>query len=142
MDIDLIIVSEENQSIDVSTQVNVMATHAERHQGVNAEQLAKVWIISNEEAKRTLEVTQKGSVRKPDSKLAKHYSTNDRMIRYKHFNDYFYMDTLKATGKVGKSSRGNIYCQFFVTDQGFLYVVLMKARLEVILAVKQFAKEI
>ena len=52
------------------------------------------------------------------------------------------MDTLKATEKGGKSTRGNIYCQLFVTDRGFLYVVPMKSRSEVILAVKQFAKEI
>ena len=52
------------------------------------------------------------------------------------------MDTLKATDKGGKSTRGNVYCQLFVTDKGFLYVVPMKARSEVILAVKQFAKAI
>ena len=135
-------VTEENQSISISNQVNVIATHAERYQGVNAEHLAKVWRISNEEAERTLNVTRQRSVRTPDSKLAKNYGTNARMIRYRHFNDYFYMDTLKATDKGSKSSRGNIYCQLFITDQGFLYVVPMKARSEVILAVKKFAKEI
>ena len=121
---------------------NVMAAHAVRSQGVNSEHLAKVWRISNEEAERTLEVTRQGSVHTPDSKLAKNYGTNDRMIRYKHFNEYFYMDTLKATEKGGKSTWGNLYCQLFVTDRGFLYVVPMKSRSEVILAVKQFAKDI
>ena len=35
------------------TNVEVMATHAEHHQGVNAEHLAKVWRITNEEADQT-----------------------------------------------------------------------------------------
>ena len=52
------------------------------------------------------------------------------------------MDILKATDKGGKSTRGNVYCQLFVTDRAFLYVAPMKTRSEVILTVKQVAKEI
>ena len=49
-------------------------------------------------------------MRTPDSKLAKNYGTNDRMLWDKHFNEYFFMDTLKATGKSGESTRSNVYC--------------------------------
>ena len=52
------------------------------------------------------------------------------------------MDTLFATKKGGKSSRGNICCQLFVTDKGFLHAFPMKRKSEVYMAVKMFAKEI
>jgi hypothetical protein len=57
-------------------------------------------------------------------------------------SDYSYMDTFFATKKGGKSSRGNTCYQLFVTDKGFVYVVTMKRKGEVLLAMKQFAKEI
>ena len=52
------------------------------------------------------------------------------------------MDTLFATKKGGKSSRGNTCCQLFITDKGFLHVVPMKRKSEVYMAVKMFTKEI
>jgi hypothetical protein len=64
------------------------------------------------------------------------------MLRYKRVRDYFYMDTFFATKKGGKSSRGHRCCQLFVTDKGFVYVVPMTRKGKVLLAIKQFAKEI
>jgi hypothetical protein len=64
------------------------------------------------------------------------------MLRYKRIHEYFFTDTCFATKKAGKSSRGHSCCQLFVTDKGFVYVVLMKSKAEVLQAVKQFAKEI
>ena len=52
------------------------------------------------------------------------------------------MDTLFATSKAGKSSRGNKCAQLFVTDKGFVYVVPMKSESQVLHAIKQFAKTI
>ena len=52
------------------------------------------------------------------------------------------MDTFFATKKGGQSSRGHTCCQLFVTDKGFIYVVPMKKKSEVLLAIKQFAMEI
>ena len=52
------------------------------------------------------------------------------------------MDTLFAAANSGKSTRGHTYMQLFVTDKGFVYVVLMSSKNEVPLALKQFAKEI
>ena len=51
------------------------------------------------------------------------------------------MDTFFATKKGGQSSRGHTCCQLFVTDKGFIYVVPMKKKSEVLLAIKQFARE-
>ena len=63
------------------------------------------------------------------------------MLRYKWVSEYFF-DTFFATKKSGKSSRGHTFCQFLVTNKGFIYVVPMQTKSEVLQAVKQFAKEI
>ena len=52
------------------------------------------------------------------------------------------MDTLFAIKKGGQSSRGHTCCQLFVTDKGFTYVLPMKIKSEVLLVIKQFAKEV
>ena len=52
------------------------------------------------------------------------------------------MDTLFATKKSKKSSRGHTCAQLFVTDKGFVYVVPMTKESEVLQALKQFAKAI
>ena len=52
------------------------------------------------------------------------------------------MDTFFATKKGGRSSSGHTLCQLFVTDKGFIYVVPMRRKPEVLQAIKQFAKEI
>ena len=52
------------------------------------------------------------------------------------------MNTFFATSKVGKSSRGHTCVQLFVTDKGFVYVVPMKKKREVLQALKQFAREV
>ena len=52
------------------------------------------------------------------------------------------MDTFFATKKGGRSSQGHTCCQLFVMDKGFLYIIPMQRKLEVLQAIKQFAKEI
>ena len=78
----------------------------------------------------------------PTTGLSQNYATHDRMLRYHRIEDHFFMDTLFATKKGGKSSCGNTCCQLFVTDKGFLHVVPMKRKSEVLMAVKMFAEEI
>jgi hypothetical protein len=51
------------------------------------------------------------------------------------------MDTFHVT-KAATSSRKNKHMQLFVLDTGFMYVVPMKSKTEIVQAVKQFAKEI
>jgi hypothetical protein len=114
----------------------VSAAHAKRHGGVDAGHLSKVWRIDVESAERTLGVTTQQSQRTDNPKLSRNYGTNDRMLRYKRIHEYFFMDTFFATKKAGKSSRGHSCCQLFVTDKGFVYVVPMKSKSEVLQAVK------
>ena len=87
-------------------------------------------------------MTTQTSVRTEDPTLSRNYGTNDCMLQYKHIQDYFFMDTFFATKKGGRSSRGHTCCQLFVMDKEFLYIVPMQRKLEVLQAIKQFAKEI
>ena len=64
------------------------------------------------------------------------------MLRYKGIKEFFSTDTFFANKKGGQSSRGHTCCQRFVADRGFIYVVPMKRKSEVLLAIKQFAKEV
>ena len=49
------------------------------------------------------------------------------------------MDTFFSTKKGGRFSRGHT---LFITDKGFLYVMPMRKKSEVLQVIKQFAKEI
>ena len=104
--------------------VDVGAIHAERPGGVNAKHLAKVWRINLETAERTLEMTSQRRKIDGDSTLSKNMSTNDRMLRYRRINSFFFTDTLFATKKA-KSTWKNTCMQLFVSDKGFVYVVPM-----------------
>jgi hypothetical protein len=50
--------------------------------GVTPKYLSKVWRISFEDTKRTIDVTSQLSVTPKDPILANNYGTNDRMLRY------------------------------------------------------------
>ena len=127
--------------LDLDSYMASSATAGKANQ-VDPAHLSKIWRISHEDAKRTIEVTTQNSVRTQDPTLSRNYGTNDRMLRYKRINTHFFMDTFFATKKGGRSSRGHTCCQLFVTDKGFVYVVPMRRRSDVLDAVKQFAKEI
>ena len=123
---------------------NLMASTEQvgKPRGVDPKHLSRTWRISHEHAKNSIDVTTQASIRKLNPVLSRDYSTNDRMLRYKRIKDFFFMDTFFATKKGGQSSRGHTCCQLFVTDKGFIYVVPMKRKPEVLLAIKQFAKEV
>ena len=79
-------------------------TNASRPHGVTPEHLSKVWCISTEDARRTIETTTQTSVQTQDPTLSCNYGTNDRMLRYQCIQDYFFMDTFFAMKKGGRSS--------------------------------------
>ena len=122
---------------------NLMASTAQAGQsrGVDPKHLSKIWRISHEDAQRTIDVTTQMSIQTDDPVLSRNYSTNDRILRYKRIKDLLFMDTFFATKKGGQLSRGHTCCQLFVTDKGFIYVVPMNRKSEVLLAIKQFEKE-
>ena len=130
-----------NGDIDLN-EIMISATYAGKSKGVDAAHLSKIWQIDLKTAERTLNITSQNSKRADDPTLSRNYGTHDWMLWYKRINEYFFMDTFFATKKAGKSSRGNTCCQLFVTDKGYVYVVPMKSKIEVLQAAKQFAKEI
>jgi hypothetical protein len=136
--------SEEDQWHDMEDVIDsaMASATAGFASGVNPKHLSKIWRISHEDAERTIDNTTHLLQRTANPELSRNYRTNDRMLRYKRIRDYFYMDTFFATKKGGKSSMGHSCCQLFVTDKGFVYVVPMKRRGKVLLAMKQFANEI
>jgi hypothetical protein len=116
-------------------EVMLSAAHAGKSKGVDAAHLSKIWRIDLLKAsERTLKITSQKSKRTDDPTLSQNYGSNDRMLRYKHIDECFFMDTFFATKKAGKSSRSNTCCQLFVTD--------MKSKIEVQAVKQQFAKEI
>jgi hypothetical protein len=123
-------------------EILLSATQAGKSKGIDATHLSKIWRIDRKTAERTLEVTSQSSKRVDNPTLSRNYGTNDRMLRYKRISEYFFMDTFFATKKAGKSTRNNTCCQLFVTDKGFVYVVPLKSKANVLDAVKQFAKEV
>jgi len=123
--------------------IMISAAHAGKSKGVDPAHLSKIWKIDLKTAERTLDVVSQNNKRTNDPKLSRrNYGTNDRMLQYRRVTEYFFMDTFFATKKAGKSSRGHTCCQLFVTHKGFVYVIPMKSKAEVLQAVKQFAKEI
>eukprot|EP00956_Cyclotella_meneghiniana_P022884 scaffold43789_cov35-Cyclotella_meneghiniana.AAC.2 len=115
------------------------AAHAEIPKGVTKEMLAKVWRISEDEARRTLEVTTQLNRQDAGSSIAQRASTNDRMLRYRRLKSCFFMDTFFASVK---SARGFTCMQIFVSDKGYVKVYGMKSVTEIPQAVKLFAKEV
>jgi hypothetical protein len=87
--------------------------------GETPEYLSKVWRISFEDAKRTIEVTSQLSVTPNDPILAKNYGIKGRMLRYKRIKQFFFMDTFYAAKHGGKSSRGHTCCQGFSKAEWF-----------------------
>ena len=118
------------------------SVHGGPEVGVDARHLSKVWRISYEDAKRTIDATTQHGMHTPNPVMNQNYTMNDRMLRYRRITQYFFMDTFFATKKGSTSSRGNTCCQLFVTDKGFIYVVPMKRKSEALAALKHFAKEV
>ena len=56
------------------------STNASRPRGVTPEHLSKIWRISQEDARRTINTTTQTFVHKQDPTLSHNYGTNDRML--------------------------------------------------------------
>mmetsp|Transcript_16997 Transcript_16997/g.20759 ORF Transcript_16997/g.20759 Transcript_16997/m.20759 type:complete len:148 (-) Transcript_16997:1002-1445(-) len=88
--------------------------------GISANKVAKVWQISEMEARRTLDFTYQRCKYDSDYKLSSNLPTNDHMLRY----------------------RSKTCMHLFVSRIGFVFVVPMKTKGEFFKALKLFAKEI
>ena len=116
--------------------------HTGKSAGVSPEDLAKIFRIDLQRARRTIDATTQHIKRSKDPTLSRRYSTNDRALRYRHVKEMFFMDTFFATGKAGKTTRGHTCMQIFVTDKGFVYVVPLpdKSGKSIAYAIREFFK--
>jgi hypothetical protein len=120
----------------------IFAAHQDKPKGITKERLSKVFRIDEKIAKRTIDVTTQRVKRSQDPTLDRRYSTNDRVLRYKRLNTFFFTDTFFATSKGGKSLRGNTCVQLFVTDKGYVCLIPMKKEADAHKAYKQFFKRV
>ena len=80
-------------------------------------------------------------MRSEEPDISREHSTNDRMLRCDRIDAHFFVDTLFATRKPTKLTRGSTCCQLFVTDKSFVHVEPLRKRRDLIYAVNSFAKE-
>ena len=107
---------------------------------VTKEMLSKVWRISEDEARRTLEATTQLNRQDANSTLSRNFGTNDRMLRHERIDSLFFVDTFCVTKKA-KSVRGFTVMQLFASDKGFVKARGVKSETEILSAVRLFCKE-
>jgi hypothetical protein len=103
--------------------------------------LSKIWNIKTDLASKTLDQTTQLNRQGGDNELSRHFSTNDRMLRYKRINSQFFTDTFYVTSK-GRSTRGNTCAQMFVSDKGYVAIYPMESKRHFKDALHLFCKEI
>ena len=94
---------EVTGEIDID-DIIVNTNRARQLQGVDPTQISKICIIDLGYAKRTLDVTAHTSVWSQDPNLSRNYGTGDCMIRYKHIQEYSFMDIFFVTDKAGNAT--------------------------------------
>ena len=114
---------------------------ANKSNSVSPEFLSKIWCIDNGLASDALTLNSHLNRQSGDTSLSRHFSTNDRMLRYKRINSIFYTDTFFIT-KNAKSKRGNTCMQIFVSDKGFIALYPMQSKSQFKDALHLFCKEI
>ena len=123
-----------------SGYMNVSAT-ASTPSGVSAEFLSKIWHVKQEEAEKAIQQSTQLCRQGFENGLSRHFSTNDRMLRYRRLDSHFFTDTFFVT-KSGKSSRGNTCAQLFVSDKGYVALYPLKSKGDFPQALKQFCKDV
>ena len=129
---------EEMEEDDLIFELS--AARAGTPSGVTAQHLSKVWRITHDEARRTLDVTTQLNRQSIDASLSRRFNTNDWMLRYKRIDSLFFTDTFFSKKVVSK--RGFSMMQLFVSDKGFVKVYGMKSQTEFPNALRMFCKEV
>ena len=110
---------------------------------VQFKELSVLWNISLEVARRIIKATTQLCLRSSDiPSLSKRYTTNDRMLHYPRISCNIFTDTSFANKEKCTSTRGNDYCQLFVSTFGFAFGAPMKGGSQLCDAYKRFFKEI
>ena len=86
--------------------------HKGKKRSAYAKHLSKTWKILQETAQRIIDSTIQRCVRQLDPSMTRKFSTNDRMLRYKMLDEYFYMDKFYATKAKSMESIRQNTCSF------------------------------
>ena len=65
------------------------AVHGGPEVSIDARHLSKVWRISYQDAKHTIDATTQHGTHHPNPVMNQNYTTNDQMLRYRRINQYF-----------------------------------------------------
>ena len=80
----------------------VSAAHAGKSKVGNTSNLSKIQRIDLKASEWTIDVTNQNIKYTNDHTLSRNYGNNNRMLRYKRIQEYFFVDTFFATNKSGK----------------------------------------
>ena len=125
---------------NVLDDLSIASTTSSQAAPISKQHLSKLWCVSEELAQQAIDHNTHLCKHQGENELSRHYTTNDRMLRYKRLNSVFYSDTLMVLKT--KSTRQNICCQLFVSDKGYVAVYPMRAQSEFNDALHCFCKEV
>ena len=126
-----------------SHRIFAIKTADDKKSTLKPQDLAEIWGIVLETARRTIRVTTQLCIRDNDNiSLNRRYAANDRMLRYRHLHTPIFMDTMYASRKAGKSHRGFTCAQVFASEFGWVRVQLMRSEKEVHLSLKSLFKDV
>ena len=122
-------------------QSSISAVDVDTPNGVSPDFLKKIWSITDDQARNVVLQNTQLNRQSADGLMARQFSTNDRMLRYRRIQSYFFTDTMFVT-KTAKSTRGNKCMQLFVSDKGYIAVYPMESKSDFIDCLHLFCKEV
>ena len=138
MPIDQVLDDPSGPSDNIRAEISAVSLN---QAGVTPDFLSKIWHVKVDEAKEAIEQSTQLCRRGRNNSLSRHYNTNDRMLRYKRLNSMFFTDTF-FVHKDGKSTRGNVCAQLFVSDKGYVAIYPLKRKGDFHKALKLFCKDV
>lgn len=107
----------------------------EPQQEITPESVAAKWMIGTEAAKRTLQVTTQGGVRRIQNPALRRFKTQMTHLRYPRLPGIYYCDTMKATVK---SLEGHQYAHVIGNGKGYSRMFPMVAKNETVYSLDDF----
>ena len=133
----------DNDSVRHETLVASTTYYRSNKNNATTKNLSKIWKISQETTQCIINNTPQRYFRQIDPKMKLNYKINDRTLRHKRLDQYFYKDTFCVTkANSMKSMRESTCCHLFVTETGCAYFCPLENQSDALLSIKLFAKDI
>ena len=81
------------------TKATIAVLRTGNLQGITAQQLSKVWCISESQAAKTIQRLTQYMPTNYNTTLSREFGTNDRFLRYHRIHSVFFTDTFQVTDK-------------------------------------------